>query len=100
MDADAISRADEKGDGADAFYTFHVVCNDAEDSWILVVPLEQPAVGAADLTEQLSDGSHRWERPAWSPRARRAASSRSAARWRRGAFTRSRTEMKIGACHR
>eukprot|EP00966_Prymnesium_polylepis_P319190 7372117-Prymnesium_polylepis.1 len=60
MDADAISGADDQGDGADAF---HVVRNGAGNSWILAVPPEQPAAGVADLTEQLSDGSHWWERP-------------------------------------
>ena len=60
MDADAISNADEQGDVADAF---HVVHNNAGQSWTLVVPPEQPAAVAQDLTSQLGDGSHWWEEP-------------------------------------
>ena len=79
MEADAISRADEKGDVADAF---HVVHNDAGNSWTLVVPPEQPAAVAKDLTSLLSDGSHWWRRPAESEGTQGGA-SRSATRRRR-----------------
>eukprot|EP00966_Prymnesium_polylepis_P067930 1578967-Prymnesium_polylepis.1 len=49
MYADAISGADAQGDGAD---TSHIVRNGAYNSWILVVPPEQPTAGAADLTDR------------------------------------------------
>ena len=95
MEADAISRADEKGDVADAL---HVVHNDARNSWTLVVPPEQPAAVAKDLTSLLSDGSHWWRRPAESEGTQGGA-SRSATRRRRSASTRSRAAMGILAGH-
>ena len=61
MDADAISYADDQADVVDSF---HVVHNEAGHSWTLVVPPEQSAAGAMDLTTQLGDGSHWWDQPA------------------------------------
>ena len=68
MDADAISRADDPADVVDSF---HVVRNEAGHSWTLVVPPEQSAADAVDLTAQLGDGSHWWE-PTAEPEAAQA----------------------------